>query len=155
MEPTQVQPGKYTLIECNGLAMTQKTEFELTGYNEVGNAIIKIRGKRGKFHRIIKPEKILLFEGWDLPIKVDMEFSRFSGNACINLVADSIERVRIWIDEKAALPVSNDTKGRVTFTSINDMMTGGFDEPRQVVVYPEIEIQHAVIDRLKRANKIG
>ena len=96
--------GCYTVIGISQmLAFTVKSEIRVRQTDADGEPIFVMRGKRTaqKFNDPIGRNK-LVFEGWDIPLKTDMEqkgtFVAY-GNACFNFLG-SVEEVRKSIDEK-------------------------------------------------------
>lgn len=118
----------------------------------------KPRGKRKIFHLDIRPDD-LVFEGWDLPIITDWEVQRgggmtsFSGNACFNLgiggkslvlAPEHAQFVRDFITEhNLNLPLLDGTKAKCILVRPGDHYGEG------ELLWPEIEIAHAVVNRMK------
>jgi len=127
------------------MACTQKLELEITGEKD-NRPTFK---KRGFCREYFLPELIessLLFEGWDLPLKLDSEVkvkdgiltkSLFRGNACLNLVAP-IEVIAQY----------------VTNRNLNDLFTREdaviqIDGDKEIPVFPNAPSQSAVVDRIR------
>ena len=162
---------KLTLIQLGALAHTVKHEItvvtvlpEPQPHADYTNGPVtrhrhgtyKDRGKRKEYYLTI-PAESLVFEGWDLPIKVDSELKRrdgtsgFHGNACFNLGGLSPEEMKDWIENKALnRPVPDDVKGRVLLIPVdaNGIRTTDADDDGEIL-YPEINVHCAPLERLK------
>ncbi len=145
-----ITPGKYTSYCIGGMATTVKLEIQIVtakvlenGHTEIH---YKIGGKRAIHVDRIREDKHILIPCWGLQLKVDSDFSSFSGNACFNFVADSIDIVKDYIENKAITEATPNILGACLFTPTSK--AGGFELDGELV-YPEVEIQHAVIARLK------
>src|SRR5262249_10348891 len=141
--------------EC--LAMTHRYEFEIrktlepeaVGYEKrlTRLAVIRQRGKRKDFFLDLRSDDILL-DGWNLPFRTDTECTGvWAGNACYNLVGDP-EAIRQVIETKALIPVTDSAKGKIIVST--EPRTKCTDEGT-VLLYPEIETHHAVVNRMKEA----
>lgn len=113
--------------------------------------------KRTAYHLDIKLGD-LVFDGWQVPFKTDGEVERggdgvfvskmFSCNACFNLAGDR-ETIRQWVLERNLnLPLSDTTKGSILVIPVNAQGQRVSDEDGEIL-FPEMSIHHAVIDRLK------
>lgn len=165
MQTKLLPNGKYTIIRISEwMATTTKDEIEVIGVSAatvndktIARNIYKSKGKRKQYLLDLSRECIAL-PGWDLPVKVDTEFYSFSGNACFNLVGSSMAEVKYWIETKAVLPLTDQIKGKITFTPVEFFRQNRmslFDE--QELMYPEIDCYHAVVTRIKErmAKKVA
>ena len=147
---------RVTLLKVDDMmAMTHRYEFTVSevlppakvGYEgrNLRVGMVKQRGKRKEVYLDLRHDDILL-DGWDVPFKADTECAGvFSGNACYNLVGDAAA-IKEWIETKAVFPVSNGAKGKII------VMAGPrtkCDDSGLVLLYPEVDARHAVIDRMK------
>ena len=123
------------------------------------------RGKRKEFHLDIKHDA-LVFEGWDLPIINDWEVKRecgstgFSGNACYNLGvrpcsnldhSASAAGLRDYIETRNLNgPMSDATKAICLHVTPQTAIEDDGD-----LLYPELEVRHAIIDRIKKKRIIA
>ncbi len=98
----------YTMIFISeSLATTTKDEIIITGLDEKRQRyIFKRRGSRKEYY--LPPteqlQERLFFEGHNLPLMVDTETNRFSGNACFNFVTDYPQILREFIKTKCLNP---------------------------------------------------
>lgn len=150
-----LKPGKYTFISIGGMAMTMKTEVEITLVTDEGNVIFKRPGKRKLFQFRPKVAENLVFAGWALPLKVDSDFRSFAGNACLNLRADSLEIAKDFVENKALFPVGDNLKGAMLFKTTYDAINSPENFDNDTVMYPELvrEGMHAVMDKIVRKQK--
>ncbi len=122
----------------------------------------KERGKRKTYFLDIRLDA-LVFEGWDLPLITDWDIARadgctrFSGNACYNLglrqnagdppapsPAHEALLARSIIETlNINLPLADSTKAKCLLCRPGD----GYDDGE--LLWPEIEVAHAVINRMK------
>ncbi|HTK73634.1 MAG TPA: hypothetical protein VL371_00150 [Gemmataceae bacterium] len=141
----------------DALAMTQRFEFDVrsvlkphpVGYEgrKQRVAVVRQRGKRKDFFLDVATDDIVL-DGWELPFKTDNEGGGvFSGNACFNLVG-APETIRECIEGRAVLPVSDSAKAKIIVT--RGERTTCTDDGL-ILLYPDIDTRHAVINRLKGA----
>lgn len=104
------QNQKYTLISISEmLANTTKTEITINELREENIFVFTPKNKRTKYILNLDNKKLkntLIFEGWNIPLKLDSEvlidngtatIKRFSGNALINFVGNENE-LRQFID---------------------------------------------------------
>jgi len=139
---------RLTLIEISPwMAMTVKREIEITG--ELGGKItFKPKGKRKQYYLPVFTESSLVFEGWDLPIKIDSEIekqgvyfmtSTSRGNACLNLVGP-IETIRDYVQSKNL---------NEKFTRFDVVIQ--IDGEKEIPVFLNCPTQHAVVERIRAA----
>ncbi len=77
-----------TVIGCGSAAFTYRQEITIKYYDpNKGKYVFSHKGKRKKFYLEID-DGVLVFDGWNCPVKVDSMFSRFTGNVLINVVGD-------------------------------------------------------------------
>jgi hypothetical protein len=149
---------RLTLLKIDDmLAMTHRYELEVrqvltpqpVGYQgrQQRVAVVRQRGKRKDQYLDLAADDILL-DGWGLPFKTDTEGNGvMSGNACYNLVGDPAT-VRQCVESRAVVPLSDGAKAKIIVapaertTCSDDGLT---------LLFPEIEIHHAVVNRLKGA----
>ncbi len=109
-----------------------------------------VRGKRKEFYLDVDLDA-LVFEGWDIPIVIDSEipgYSGFHGNACFNIalrspVLGGPTQLREYIELNNFNPAFTDRdKAKIIIpgASVHDDGT---------LLYPELDVSHAVIDRMK------
>ena len=116
---------------------------------------MKLRGKR-KIYRLDIRTEALVFDGWDIPVKIDREVANpmggfsFSGNACFNLGGDPA-LLKDWIENKALnRPVPDHVKGKIVVVPVGEDGFRKDGERDGTLLYPEIRIHgHAVIDRIR------
>ena len=144
MSAIDIKAGdKLTRFTINGLAMTSKDE--ITVVKTEPERIIFKRGRKQQLYAIKLPlaNDILLFKGHKLPVLTDWEQTneRFMlGNACFNLGGMETPKLREYIDKNNINPNFNH-HGRI-LNILEDI-----DNPE--LVYPEVDIYHAVISRIK------
>lgn len=139
-------PGeKITIIEISDfIAASFRRVWTITGKR--GDRYTgKLKGKRKEFYLSIKGDN-LVFAG-EPDLMVDTDFNNWQGNACYNLVAESKEKVISILEESLLNTLSESTKGSILFFPLSKMQAGIL--PDGEVVFPEIEIRHAIIDQLK------
>ena len=132
---------KYSVYFINAMAMTSASEIIVMDKKENGMPIFKYAGKRKLFSfGSMRPCEFLIFEGFDQPIKTDMQTSRmWRGNACLNFCGDP-EAIRGWIDQ---YQLNSDFNEHEKVLAHLDLNGDG------VLVYPEkYHGGHAVIDRI-------
>ena len=128
---------RLTLISFNGIAMSVKTEIQVgEDYHETNT--FKERGKRKMFKLRIDTSD-LVFEGWDLPIKLDTETNICRGNACYNFVTNEPEKLKEFINTKN-LNDEFKNHAHILWIDKNDV---------ENLLFPELETGHAVIQKLK------
>lgn len=151
------------------MAHTQKQEIEVVTVLETPESrqsyqsgpvvayrvgTMKPRGKRKEFHLDVSKDSALVFDGWDLPIITDAEAKQgsFSGNACFNLALrepaseprlDAIF-LRAFISEKALNTLTDDIRGKCICVRAEQSVTADGE-----LIWPTIDIGHAVIQRMK------
>jgi hypothetical protein len=150
---------RVTLLKIDdALAMTHRYELEVraalepqaVGYQgrQQRVAVVRQRGKRRTFYLDVAADDILL-DGWDQPFRADTECSGvFSGNACYNLVGDP-EDIRDCIETLAVIPISESAKAKVIVALQARIRC---DDADLILLYPDIETHHAVINRMKEAR---
>ena len=127
---------RLTLVSLNGIAMSVKAEIEVgEDYHETST--FKARGKR-KIYKLRIDKGDLVFEGWDLPIKLDTETNTCRGNACYNFVTNEPEKLKEFIKTK----------------NLNDEFYNyahilWIDGEEENLLYPELNSHHAVIERIR------
>jgi len=140
---------KYTYFHISSMALTTKVEITIVDIQD-GRGVFKQRGKRKAFY--LPEETILLFKGWDLPIKSDFDTGNFRGNACYNLIAESATFLRNFIINNCIgfedLPDSE--IGRILYIRNSNQE---LSKQQEFVLFPEADIQHAIIERIKMKNK--
>jgi hypothetical protein len=152
-----LSPGqRITLVTIDEmLALSHRHELEvrsiidppdLVGYHKLPRvATVRQRGKRKEQYLDLRPDVIVL-DGWDLPIRVDTEGGGvFSGNACFNFVGDP-DVIRKTLETRAIIPLTDDAKAKVLVWPPNRATCG---DDGAVVLFPDIETHHAVVNRLK------
>jgi hypothetical protein len=151
---------RVTLLKIDDvMAMTHRYELEIrqvidppvaVGYEgrKARVATVRQRGKRKEQYLDLKADDILL-DGWDLPFHTDTEGSGvYSGNACYNLVGDP-EAIRRCIETAAAISASDNAKAKI-IVALTDRTKCNDDG--LILLYPEIETDHAVVIRMKRCD---
>jgi hypothetical protein len=150
---------RVTLLKIDDcMAMTHRYELEVrqvlapeaVGYKGRRRrvAVVRQRGKRREQYLDLAADDIVL-DGWGLPFRTDTEGGGiWAGNACYNLVGEP-EAIRQCIETQAVFPVSEAAKAKILVaraerTKCND---DGLE-----LLYPDIETQHAVIERFKAAH---
>ena len=137
---------KLTLIEISPwMAMTVKREIEITG--ELGGKVtFKPKDKRRQYYLPTFTESSLVFEGWDLPIKIDSEVEKMDtyfmtstsrGNACLNLVGQ-IEIIREYAQTKNL---------NEKFTRFDVVIQ--IEGEKEIPVFLNCPTQHAVVERIR------
>ena len=154
---TLSQGQTVTLLRIDdALAMTHRYELEVraalepqaVGYEgrEQRVATVRQHRKRKDFYLDLKADDILL-DGWDLPLKADTECDGvMSGNACFNLVGEP-EEIRHCLETKAIRPLTDDAKAKII---VSPSPRTKCNEDDVILLYPEIETQHAVVNRMKQ-----
>jgi hypothetical protein len=148
---------KITLVRISeAMAMTSRYELEVrspidppqkVGYEGRNQrlAIARQRGKRKDFFLDVPADAILL-DGWDVPFKADTECNGvMSGNACYNLVGDP-DAIRDCLERRALVPLTDDAKAKVV---VSRERRTRCDDDGLILLYPDVETHHAVINRLK------
>jgi hypothetical protein len=151
---------KFTLLRIDDMmAMTHRYEFEVrearpepfeqVGYHKRPRlAVMRLRGKRKDAYLDLKPDDIVL-DGWNVPFLADTECAGvYSGNACYNLVGNP-GVIRICLENRALLPISDGAKAKIL---VSPSPRTTCDESGVVLLYPEIETHHAIINRMKGAE---
>jgi len=139
---------RLTLIEISPwMAMTTKREIEITG-ELGGKTTFKPRGKRKQYYLPTFAESSLVFEGWDLPIKIDSEVEKMGtyfmtatsrDNACLNLVGP-IETIREYVQTR------NLNEKFARFDVVIQI-----DGEKEIPVFLNCPTQHAVVERIRAA----
>lgn len=141
--------NKYTMMGVSNLmAMTFKREITITDiqkideyaqYSNIYKLIFREKGKR-KPRGIFISTGMIFIKGWNTELKVDTEFSSFSGNALINLVGES-KKCKEIIERDNAFKHTD--KGRITYTE-NEF-------GNKKMLYPEqADQEHAVVRRIMK-----
>lgn len=120
MNQPQLNKGaSYTFIALNGFAATSKTELIITGFDESRRRYtFKMKGKRKEFYLAGDLSEQMIFEGHDLPMKVDTETNKWAGNACFNFVTDTPDELRPFLKSKNINPLFKNW-GSVTFLKVD------------------------------------
>jgi hypothetical protein len=137
------------------LAMTRRHELEVrkildphpVGYQgrQRRVAVVRQRGERKDVDLDLGPDDILL-DGWGQPFKTDTEPGWvMAGNGRFNLVGDT-EAIRRVTKTQAVLPVSDGAMAKVIVVRSARIARG---DDGQDLLYPEIDTQHAVVNRMK------
>jgi hypothetical protein len=149
---------RLTLLKIDdALAMTHRYELDVrsvldpqaVGYEgrKQRVAIVRQRGKRKDFFLDVATDDILL-DGWALPFRTDTEGDGvMAGNACFNLVGEP-EAIRECIEGRAVLPISDSAKAKIIVTRAERTKC---DDDGLILLYPDIDTHHAVVNRLKGA----
>lgn len=130
-----VEGGKYTIVAINNMAMSCRREITICGEID-GKVTYKLRGKRTQY--FLDVGKGFVFEGWDLPLKVDTDskYGIMRGNACFNFVGNP-DTIRTLIDTKNLNPQAR--KGIALVV----------DGDKEELLYPDqADEGHAVIERI-------
>ncbi|MBT2561328.1 hypothetical protein J7E50_10840 [Pedobacter sp. ISL-68] len=93
--------SRYTIIKISEwLATTEKDEIIISGFLPSRQQYY-FKHKRSKKEWLLPKEdlKWLVFEGHNLPLRLDSETNRYMGNACINFVSDNPEELRGYIEK--------------------------------------------------------
>jgi hypothetical protein len=111
-------------------------------------AVVRQRGKRKDFYLDLASDDILL-DRWDLPFRTDTEGAGvWAGNACYNLVGKP-EAIRQVIETKAVFPVSASAKAKILVSRAERTKC---NDDGVLLLYPEIDTHHAVINRMKDSS---
>lgn len=144
--------GRYTVIGISEvLALTTKTEIRVAKIDDAGEPVIALRRKRTlhKFRDGLGRDK-LVFEGWDIPLKVDSEQEGsfvMNGNACFNFLGDA-EGIRSFVSEKN---LNEYFSRHDAILAHGERVRPGGDSA--IPVYPEVPTTHAVIKQIR--EKLG
>jgi len=141
---------RYTIVYIGDmLAFTSRRNVTCIESGGINDAVLRQQRKRKKFRLRIKPEDMMVFEGWDA-CRLDSDTHKFSGNACFNFLG-SKEEIKELIDTKNLNPAAELGKVIAVEQRRKDSEdeTYSFSQNKEVLVYPEIEISHAVINRIK------
>ena len=145
--------NKYTVIGVGEmLAMTFKSEITINGVDsKTGEPFWVERGKR-KAKIFARPvgRDMLVFEGWDLPLKTDQEQDKTAGymmcgNACFNFLGDP-NFVRDFIDKNN---INEYFARHDTILAHGDKVIATSTNESGIPVYPEAPTTHAVVQRLR------
>ncbi len=153
--------NKYTVIGVGSmLAMTSKTEFKVKDLQEDGSPIFTLapRGRKLKLLPSDWKTECLIFNGWDIELKIDADSEGTKdgvftsklmlGNACFNFMG-SADFVKNYI-EKYNLN-TNFSKWE-SILAHGDLVTDKDEDATPV--YPEVPTTHAVVNRVREANKM-
>jgi hypothetical protein len=120
-------------------------EYRDSGTRKPRVAAVRQKGKRKEQCLDLAHDDILL-DGWEQPFRTDGEAGgAFHGNACYNFVGDP-DVIRQAIETKAVYPVSDDAKAKIL---VNREPQTTIDDSGTLLLYPDIETHHAVINRMK------
>lgn len=90
---------KLTLVFISSmLATTVKREI-ITTRQVDGRQAYKARGKRKEYYLKLDNE-MLVFDGWQLPYKLDTDTNQFAGNSCYNFIAQNWGYLKTFIRDK-------------------------------------------------------
>lgn len=130
---------KLTLITVSEfLATTQKLEITTTRQVD-GRQAYKARGKNKEYFLKVDAGT-LVFEGWGLPFKVDIETSMFEGNGGYNfLVVEDVTKLKMFIISKNINPFFNHWR-EINYDLEN--LRGRFSKP----LFKDIEL-HDLINK--------
>jgi hypothetical protein len=153
---------RVTLLKIDeALAMTHRYEMEVrevlaperVGYQgrKTRLAVIRQRGKRKVLYLDLSADDILL-DGWALPFRTDTEGGGvMAGNACYNLIGDP-NAIRACIETKTVLPVTDDAKAKIIVARAERTTCS---DDGQMLLYPDIDTHHAVVNRLKADSDVA
>lgn len=161
-------PGqKLTIIEISEwMAHTQKHEIEIISVLDTPEerrsyvngpihayryGTMKPRGKRKECHLDIRTEA-LVFDGWSCLVKTDSEVlnGSFSGNACFNLGGMTADELRKFIECDNLNELTDDIKGKILHVADGANVTDDGE-----LLWPKIDIAHAVVNRIKEKATAG
>ncbi len=128
------------------MQITQRKEFTVINKDERGY-IGQPKNKQKSFYINQEGKELIIMNGWNIPIFADSEVGGFSGNDCFNLIAEDIEIVKELLEYLVISSLPNKIKGKILFTPLNDI------NALSQIIYPEIEINHPVINDLKSKRK--
>jgi hypothetical protein len=106
MNPILQTGHPYTIIYSNWMAVTYRKEITITGYlPETGKHLYKTKGKR-TIETLTQKDlnDSLVFEDHALPVMLDSETDKFSGNCMFNFVTAYPDPLRHFIREKCVNP---------------------------------------------------
>lgn len=156
------------------MAHTQKTELEVLTVldtpqpqRDYANGPVRghrygtarLPGKRKAFHLDIRTDA-LVFEGHGLPIVTDYEVRNsggnrgFSGNACYNLGGPNPETVRDFIEHRNLNGPTTDAVKAICLY-VPEGYNAYSDDGGAILLYPDIPVRHAVIDRMKEKAQLA
>jgi hypothetical protein len=151
---------RVTLLNIDDtMAMTHRYELEIRQVQD-GQAVayegrkrrvatVRQRGKRKEQYLDLAADDILL-KGWDLAFKADTECDGvFAGSATYNLVGDPAV-IRICLETRAVFPISDAAKAKVL---VSPSPRTTCDDSGTVILYPDIDTHHSVINRMKAARE--
>ena len=134
---------KLTLISINGMAMTSKDEIKVI--EVYPDKFIFQRGRKRSLYKMSLPLKndVMVFKGHKIPVMTDFEYYNgrvMLGNACFNLGGMETPKLREYIDKNNINP---------NFNHHGCILNIREDIDNPELVYPEVDIYHAVISRIK------
>lgn len=144
---------RLTLIfVSDSFGMTGQMELKLTRQMPDGRWAYKQRNKRKEYYFPALKRDMLLFQGWDLPVKSQghekhdiggglMSYT-LSGNACLNLEGMEPQAMRQFIEANNLNP---DTDKAIIIHH---------KQGTETLLYPELETSHRIINDLKRKQGI-
>lgn len=117
VEPKKpLQDGeKITVFSINGMAITSKIEATVKGKGGRLGYFGCLKGKR-KMRYLFPKSELIVFKGWNLPIKADSDTNMFCGNACFNFIAESPELLKEFILQNNLLEMDSNVKKRINYT---------------------------------------
>tara|TARA_Y100000296_G_C5142800_1_gene242058 strand:+ start:311 stop:784 length:474 start_codon:yes stop_codon:yes gene_type:complete len=151
--------SKYTVVSVSSMmAMTNKSQIKVKEVLESGEPVFVYKGKRKRKVFVEKNRPgMLIFKGWDLPLKIDFEaepeqdgvFSSkiIVGNACYNFLGNK-EFVREYI-EKNNINEEFNQHDHVLAHGERVGRDGDTGEP----VYPEVPTTSAPVITVREAKK--
>lgn len=162
----QLKAGdKITMIQIGGMAMTRKSEITITGFDEAKQRYTYKEGrKRKEYYLPEKLNEVMLFKGHGLPLLVDTETNKWSGNACFNFIlANNIERTDTPMSiVSASTPeqLAEYIKGHQINDEFNGygeiLYTTPDDRDTEKLLFPDqANLHHAVVERIMKRDKIG
>lgn len=140
------QGTKLTIIDISSfMATTTKRVVEITG--EIDSRVtFKEPGKRKQYFLPNFTDSTLVFEGADIPLKIDSEITtqgehfavtKYRGNACLNLVGP-IETIREYIQTK------NLNEKFARFDVVIQI-----EGEKEIPVFLNCPTQHAIVERIR------
>lgn len=154
--PTNDSPESYTdqisagdlltVVFVTSMAMTSRQEIKVVEVESPEIFTYKIGRKRTVYTFNVKAQKAFIFRGHDLDVRVDSDFGSFSGNACYNFTLYgffSPTSLATWIWANCLTPITYGMKHSMVVKNYDDG-----DSPEGLVMFPNDEFHHAVIQRM-------
>ena|SRR5579872_3350426 len=139
MQPQLIVSKKYTLIYISAAAITFRKEITIARFDEsTGRHVAKEKGKRTPYYlpAADKLQDYLVFEGHNLPLVIDSDTDRFTGNAQFNFVTDNPAGLKAFIEMKCLNP-SPDKFARILYTGTD---RSGSSDLAETPLFPEAGI---------------